>query len=224
MDELRDLCERHGLALFEDAAQAHGARYRDQPAGGLGRAAAFSFYPSKNLGALGDAGAICTHDERLAERARKLRDLGRSPAGRHELAGNNERLSGLQAAFLRVKLGHLEDWNEARRRVAERYRSQLGQVEVLKERPESPCIYHVFPVCVDGRAELASELAKAGIETSVHYPQALCDQPALPQLAAADTPVARDWAARELSLPMFPELRDEEVDAVAAAVLSARAG
>jgi dTDP-3-amino-3,4,6-trideoxy-alpha-D-glucose transaminase len=223
MDELRDLCRRRGLALFEDAAQAQGATYRGRRAGGLGLAGAFSFYPSKNLGALGDAGAICTSDEGLAARARKLRDLGRSADGRHELAGYNERLSGLQAAFLRVKLPHLERWNEARRRIAARYRATLSGVQLLTERPESPCIYHLFPVRTDSRERLSEVLAEAGIATGVHYPGSLADHPALSQLSEADVPVARDWAARELSLPMFPELSDHEVEAVADAVSLARA-
>jgi dTDP-4-amino-4,6-dideoxygalactose transaminase len=218
MSKLHGLARRHGLAMFEDAAQAQGAHYRGKPAGGLGLAAGFSFYPSKNLGALGDAGAICTNDAGLAERARRLRDLGRSDDGRHLLSGYNERLSGLQAALLRVKLGHLPRWNEARRRHAARYRGQLSGVELLEDRPESPCVYHLFPIRVSDRDEVAARLREAGISTGVHYPLALPDQPALPGLADADTPAARDWAARELSLPLFPELREEEVDAVAGAL------
>jgi dTDP-3-amino-3,4,6-trideoxy-alpha-D-glucose transaminase len=219
MDELEALCDRDGLALFEDAAQAQGATYRARPAGGLGRAGAFSFYPSKNLGALGDAGAICTDDSDLAEQARRLRDLGRSSDGGHVARGYNERLDGFQAAFLRIKLRHLEDWNRSRRRLAERYREQLRSVRLLEERPESPCIYHLFPVRTPDREGLAGALAATGMATGVHYPLAVPDQPALSGLSkAADVPVAREWAAQELSLPLFPELTDGELDAVAESV------
>jgi dTDP-4-amino-4,6-dideoxygalactose transaminase len=222
MTELEALCQSHGLALFEDAAQAQGADYHGQPAGGLARAGAFSFYPSKNLGALGDAGALCTDDHELAERVRALRDLGRSAGGQHEFAGYNERLDGLQAALLRVKLGHVQSWNASRRQKAERYRQQLAglagspiDVELLDERPESPCIYHLFPIRLSDRDAVTSRLSDRGIGTGIHYPVAVPDHPALGHLPPVDVPVARDWAARELSLPMFPELRDDEVDAVA---------
>lgn len=222
MDELRALADSHGLALFEDAAQAHGAAHRGVRAGGLGLAGAFSFYPSKNLGALGDAGAICTDDAGVAERARRLRDLGRHGGPLHLAAGYNERLDGLQAALLRVKLGHLDTWNAARRAIAAEYRERLtGVVEMLEESADSPCVYHLFPVRVPDRDALAGHLAAHGIATAVHYPLALCDQPALPQLADVDAPAARDWAARELSLPMFAELTESEVELVATAVTMA---
>lgn len=224
MDGLQELCRQKGLALFEDAAQAHGARYRGTPTGGLGRAAAFSFYPSKNLGALGDAGAVCTDDAELAAGVRKLRDLGRSPDGRHELRGYNERLDGLQAAFLRAKLPQVDEWNQARRRLAERYRRALAdmpEVTLLEERPDSPCIYHLFAIRLARRDRVARAMGQAGVASGVHYPVAVPDHPALAHLPQADVPVARDWAARELSLPMFPELRDDEVDAVVAALRQA---
>lgn len=219
MDELGSLAERHGLALFEDAAQAHGATYRGRCAGALARAGAFSFYPSKNLGALGDGGAICTDDDELADRARRLRDLGRSDGADHRVVGYNERLDGLQAALLQVKLRHLETWNEARRELATRYRALLqGSVELLEEKPESPCVYHLFPVRVDDRDGLARALAERGIGTGIHYPIALPDQAVLPKLRGAEAHVARDWAKRELSLPMFPELTGRETDSVSAEI------
>jgi dTDP-4-amino-4,6-dideoxygalactose transaminase len=219
MAPLRALADRTGLALLEDAAQAHGATYRSARAGSLGRAAAFSFYPSKNLGALGDGGAICTDDAELAAAARRLRDLGRDASPSHDIGGYNERLDGLQAALLRVKLRHLEDWNAVRRSIAAAYRQRLGDVvELLHERPGSPCVYHVFPIRVSGRDGVATDLAAAGIATGVHYPRSLADQPALPQLAGADVPVASSWAASELSLPIFPELTVLELELVATAV------
>lgn len=219
MGELRTLAERHGLALFEDAAQAHGATYRGQTAGGLGRAAAFSFYPSKNLGALGDGGAICTSDGELAERARRLRDLGRDADGAHLIEGFNERLDGIQAAFLRVKLPHLDRWNQARRALAARYQSALTGAELLIESPDSPCIYHIFPIRVHERDSVAGSLGARGVASGIHYPLALPDQPALSAVSSGDpSPVARDWAARELSLPIFPEMTEREVDMVIEAV------
>jgi dTDP-4-amino-4,6-dideoxygalactose transaminase len=219
MSALQAIADRHGLALFEDAAQAHGARYGNRRAGGLGRAAAFSFYPSKNLGALGDGGAICTDDAELAEAARGLRDLGRSGGPAHMSAGYNERLDGLQAAFLRVKLRRLDAWIASRRVHAARYRDSLGQfVELLEESSDTPCSYHLFPIRLGRRDELAGALRERGVATGVHYPVALRDQPALPMLAHAETPVAVDWAERELSLPMFAEMTELEVKTVVGAV------
>jgi dTDP-4-amino-4,6-dideoxygalactose transaminase len=216
MDGLRRVAEKHGLAIFEDAAQAHGASYRGQArAGSLGTAGAFSFYPSKNLGALGDGGAVCTDDGALAERMRRLRDLGRSGDASHTVAGYNERLDGMQAAFLRVKLPHLEGWNDARRRAAEFYRRRLTSLELLMEREETPCVYHLFPVRVDDRDQVAARLREAGVGCGVHYPLSLPEQPALAGLTGTDAPVAREWAASELSLPIFPEISEAELSAVA---------
>jgi dTDP-3-amino-3,4,6-trideoxy-alpha-D-glucose transaminase len=218
MDALRTLADRYGLALFEDAAQAHGATYRGRRAGSLGDAAAFSFYPSKNLGALGDGGAVCTDNDELAQRARRYRDLGRADDSSHALPGYNERLDGLQAAFLRVKLEHLESWNEARREAAAFYRERLPGLTCLDEAADSPCVYHLFPVRVENRDHVATRLASAGIVTGVHYPLTLAEQPSLPGLAGAEIPAARDWARRELSLPIFPEITEQELEAVASAV------
>ncbi|HEY6462104.1 MAG TPA: DegT/DnrJ/EryC1/StrS family aminotransferase, partial [Polyangiaceae bacterium] len=211
--ELRELARRDGLMLLEDAAQAHGARGVSR----IGDATAFSFYPSKNLGAVGDGGAIVTDDDELAGHARRLRDLGRLDGPRHLSGGYNERLDGLQAAALRIKLRHLDDWNAARRALAAQYASALADtVELLDARAD--CVYHLFPVRVGDRDELARRLAEAGIGTGVHYPLSLPEQPALPALRGHDAPVARDWAARELSLPMFPELTHDELSTVAEAI------
>lgn len=215
MDGLRALAASKGLALFEDAAQAHGATAAGERAGSLGRAAAFSFYPSKNLGALGDGGAICTSDDELAAAARRLRDLGRA-GGEHVVPGYNERLDGLQAAWLRIKLRHLDGWNAARRSLAARYRERLGdRAERLHERAGAECVYHLFPIRIEDRDFVARELGARGVGTGIHYPLALPDQPTLPMLSGADAPNARDWAARELSLPLFPELTEPELDIVA---------
>ena len=223
MDALAAVAERHGLAVFEDAAQAHGATWRQSRAGTFGRAAAFSFYPSKNLGALGDGGAICTDDSDLAERARALRHLGQLVKGEHDLTGWNERLDGLQAALLRAKLPHLDSWNEARRRHAARYRDELPtELTLLEERSESPCIYHVFPVRTAARDALAEQLRAAGVDTGVHYSPACHMQPPFVQDGAQDPfPIASSWAAQELSLPMFEHLTDDEVGRVVAACSAA---
>jgi dTDP-4-amino-4,6-dideoxygalactose transaminase len=232
MDELGALAAKAGLALFEDAAQAHGATLDQRRAGSLGRAAAFSFYPSKNLGALGDGGAICTDDPELAASARRLRDLGRQD-GSHvvAVAGFNERLDPLQAAFLRVKLKHLDRWNRARRLAAAAYCERLAPfVELTAATPRSEPVHHLFAIRVHDRNRVAERLRAAGVETGVHYPVALADQPSLQTLASADVPVARDWAARELSLPMFVGISGKElklvgdaVEKLAAAGLLARA-
>jgi dTDP-4-amino-4,6-dideoxygalactose transaminase len=216
MDPLQELADRHGLPLLEDAAQAHGATYRGKRAGGLGRAAAFSFYPSKNLGALGDGGAICTNDGALAARARQLRDLGRGDSPEHVVAGYNERLDGLQAALLRAKLPYLDEWNAARRRVADRYRALLQGVELLKESADSPCIYHLFPVRVADRDALAAELRSCGIATGVHYSPSVPEQHPLCQPEASRLwPASGEWAASELSLPIFPVMTDAQITLVA---------
>ncbi|MGN6869076.1 MAG: DegT/DnrJ/EryC1/StrS family aminotransferase [Solirubrobacteraceae bacterium] len=214
---LRELASKHGLLLLEDAAQAHGATYRGARAGSLGDAAAFSFYPSKNLGALGDSGAVCTDDEAIATRARVLRDLGRGADSVHREPGYNERLDGLQAAFLRTKLPHLDEWIRARRAIATAYADRLDDdVELLEEASDSPCTYHVFPIRVSDRDRLEQALERAEISTRIHYPLAVPDQPALRGVCRSFSALtARDWAARELSLPIFPGMTEREIDQVA---------
>lgn len=210
-----------GLLVIEDAAQAHGARYCGHRAGSLGAAAGFSFYPSKNLGALGDGGAICTDDDVLAVRLRRMRNLGQRAKGEHLELGYNERLDALQAALLRVKLPHLDDWNEARRQHAEHYRSLLpAAVQVIRERPESPSIHHVFPIRVQIRDAVATALRGRGIETGIHYTPAVHQHRAWDghPIRHEEVPNAEAWAAEELSLPMHPCLVAEEIEWVAEAV------
>jgi dTDP-4-amino-4,6-dideoxygalactose transaminase len=213
MDALGAVAARHGLALIEDAAQAHGARYRDSRAGSLGTAAAFSFYPSKNLGALGDGGAICTNDERVADQARRWRHLGQLGKGDHDVLGYNERLDGLQAAFLRAKLPHLDGWNDARRARAQEYRDALGpDLRLLEERPESPSIFHLFPIRIDDRDGLAARLNAAGVATGVHYsPEVPAQPPFADGRRGHEFPESAAWAREELSLPMFESLTPSEV-------------
>jgi dTDP-4-amino-4,6-dideoxygalactose transaminase len=224
MDELAQIARRHGLLLLEDAAQAHGARYRDCRAGSLGNASAFSFYPSKNLGALGDGGAVCTNDEVLNARLRRLRHLGQRAKGEHVELGYNERLDGLQAALLRVKLPHLDRWTAARRQHAAAYRHLLSpEVVLVAERPESPSTFHLFPVRVRDRDGVARWLSARGIETGVHYAPAIHGHAAWKgsALRHGALPVAEAWAAEELSLPMHPDLTTEELERVADAVHAA---
>jgi dTDP-3-amino-3,4,6-trideoxy-alpha-D-glucose transaminase len=229
MEAIDALAARHGLFVLEDAAQAHGATCDGRRAGSLGGAAAFSFYPSKNLGALGDGGAVCTGDAQLAGRVRELRDLGQRGKGEHVVVGYNERLDGLQAALLRVKLPHLEAWNAARRARAERLREGLpDELVVLGERPGTPCVYHLFPVRHPARDRLAELLRAEGIRVGLHYTPAAHRHAAFADLPACSRPVelpeSEAWADEELSLPMFPELSDAEVDWMAAACRAACAG
>jgi dTDP-4-amino-4,6-dideoxygalactose transaminase len=224
MDAVNEIAKSSGLFVLEDAAQAHGALDKGRRAGSLGDAAAFSFYPSKNLGALGDGGAICTDDEVLAARLRRLRNLGQRSKGEHVELGFNERLDGLQAALLRVKLPHLDGWNEARRTWAQRYRELLlAEVTLVEERPESPCVYHIMPARFEDRDAVSAALRARGIETGIHYDRAVNAHPALEGIVTrgGDVPAARAWAAEELSLPMHPELTAAEVEYVAEAVIDA---
>ena len=222
MPAVRMLAERHGLAVLEDAAQAHGADWDGRRAGSFGEAAAFSFYPSKNLGALGDGGAVLTNDAGVAEAVQRLRNLGQRAKGEHVDAGYNERLDALQAAVLRAKLPHLDGWNAARRRHADRYREALkGSVGLLVERTESRSVHHLFPVRLADRDDAARRLTAGGVGTGIHYSPAVHRQPPFRELAAGRAfPAAEAWADEELSLPMFPELRDEEVDRAAEALAS----
>jgi dTDP-3-amino-3,4,6-trideoxy-alpha-D-glucose transaminase len=220
MAAISSLARRHGLFVLEDAAHAHGATWRGERTGRLGDAAAFSFYPSKNLGALGEAGAVCTSDAALAEKVSRLRDMGRGAGGGHVELGYNERLHGLQAAFLRAKLPHLDAWNRERRAHAARYQSLLSkQFGLLRERADSPCVYYAFPCRHAARVQLAEALAAAQIQTRVHYSPGAHRHPAFEALPASSRPLALPntdaWAQTELSLPMFAELRDDEVERVA---------
>lgn len=224
MDAIEKVARPNGLLVLEDAAQAHGARYRGRPVGSLGAAAAFSFYPGKNLGALGDGGAICTDDAGLADRVRRLRNLGQREKGQHVDIGYNERLDGLQAALLRVKLPYLERWNSARRQRAIRYRELLPpEARVVEERAFSPSTYHLFPVRFRERDAVAAVLKRHRVETGTHYTPAVHQHAAWEGYAIryGDVPRAEAWAAEELSLPMHPGLRRDEIERVVEAVHAA---
>src|SRR5882724_2849794 len=187
MDSIIEIAERHGLKVIEDAAQAHGARWRGRRVGSIGDAACFSFYPGKNLGAFGDAGAVVSNDLELLEKVRMVANHGRLEKYTHKMEGVNSRLDGLQAAILRVKLRHLDNWNESRRRHADFYFEALTggdlQMPVVHEHAEP--VWHLFVVRVSDRAGLQAELKQEGIATGVHYPVPLHRQPAYEDLGIA---------------------------------------
>jgi dTDP-4-amino-4,6-dideoxygalactose transaminase len=221
LDGFRTLADRHKLFLLEDAAQAHGARWRGHRAGSVGDAATFSFFPGKNLGAFGDAGCVTTNDQALAARVRKLRDHGRVDKYRHDTLGTNARLATLQAAVLLAKLPQLDAWNARRRRHAAAYDqafSQLGAVEPIRVRAGALPVYHQYVVRVAGRHRAQKALAQAGIETGIHYPLPVHRQPALAGLVTGEFPAAERLAREVLSLPAFPELSDEQREWVIASV------
>jgi dTDP-4-amino-4,6-dideoxygalactose transaminase len=220
MAPLQALAREHGLALIEDAAQAHGAEYRGTRAGRLGDLAAFSFYPTKNLGAYGDGGMVVTDDPALAERLRLLRNYGQTDRYHHQIEGLNSRLDELQAAVLRVKLRHLDAWTAARRERAARYAARLRNVAPPTEAPWAHHVYHLYVVTVPRREAVQAALAAAGIGTLVHYPIPAHLQPAYAHLGVArgSLPVTERLADEVLSLPLYPELAFEHIDEVAAAL------
>lgn len=222
MTELRALADRYGLLLFEDAAQAHGALYQGKRTGGLGDAAGFSFYPGKNLGALGDGGAVVTNDQDLAKKVRALGNYGSDYKYHHIYQGNNSRLDELQAAFLRVKLKHLEAWNENRRATAKAYSEGITNplVTLPQEMEGMKHVYHIYAVKTPYREELEQYLNGLGIGTNKHYPIPMHLQGAYEglQIPKGTLPVAEDISATILSLPLSYGMTREEVDFVIDAV------
>jgi dTDP-4-amino-4,6-dideoxygalactose transaminase len=222
MDPLLDLAERHGFEVLEDACQAHGARYRGQRVGTLGTAGCFSFYPSKNLGALGDGGAVVTNDSELADHLRKIRNLGQARKYEHVMLGHNERLDTLQAAVLRVKLRYLEGWNESRRQHARSYAERLAETDiVLPDQLEGrEHVWHLYVIRTPDRDRVQMNLHAEGVQTGLHYPIPVHLQQALSSLGYEEGafPVAEQWSREGLSLPMFAELETAEVAAVARAL------
>jgi dTDP-4-amino-4,6-dideoxygalactose transaminase len=211
LDAFAELCRRHSLLLAEDAAQAHGAYWRDARAGSVGEIASFSFFPGKNLGALGDAGALTARAGDVADRARRLRDHGRVDKYRHDILGVNARLDTVQAAILSVKLAHLDAWTDARRAKAAAYDAALADVEgiePIRVDPRATAVYHQYVVRVPERERAAALLAEHGIATGVHYPVPLHLQPALAGRFSDSFPHAEELAATVLSLPISPELAD----------------
>ena len=226
MDPIMEIARRRGLTVIEDAAQAHGSDYHGRRCGSIAEIAGFSFYPGKNLGAYGEGGAITTTRADVAATCRTLRDWGQEKRYEHRLKGFNYRMDGIQGAILRVKLRHLEAWTERRRQVAEWYAAALDpdSVRLPKARPGCRHVYHVYAVRTDDRENLRDVLGKQGIQTGVHYSIPVHLQPAHADLGyhAGDFPVAEQVAREVLSLPMFPEMTREQVQAVAEAVSGAR--
>jgi dTDP-4-amino-4,6-dideoxygalactose transaminase len=219
MDAIARVAARHGLAVVEDCCQAHLATSGGRPVGTIGVAGAFSFYPTKNLGALGDGGAVVTSDAALADRVKRLRNGGQTDRYHHLEPGINSRLDDMQAAILRARLPRLRGWTDRRRALAARYRSRLAgaPVELLPER-DGGHVYHLFVVRSPERDALQAHLASRGIETLIHYPIPIPRQPAMAGQHPADCPVAARLCGEILSLPLHPALRDDEVDEIAAAV------
>jgi dTDP-4-amino-4,6-dideoxygalactose transaminase len=220
MDRIRAVADRHGLRVLEDAAQAHGARRRGAPAGGLGHAAAWSFYPGKNLGAFGDGGAVTTDDPDIAERLRSLRNYGSTAKYVNRERGFNSRLDELQAAMLGEKLAVLDAWNARRRDVAARYLDGLAGLPLALPADDPGHAWHVFAVHTPQRDALAAHLDAEGVATLVHYPVPPHLQEAYRDLGMVegDLPVAERLARETLSLPMGPHLRGQDADRVVAAV------
>jgi dTDP-4-amino-4,6-dideoxygalactose transaminase len=218
MDRIERIAAEHGLIVIEDAAQAHGAECRGRRAGSIGRLGCFSFYPGKNLGAYGEGGAVVTDDAELATTMRRLRDWGQSAKHHHVLKGYNYRLDTLQAAILGVKLGHLEAWTEARRSRAACYDALLAEsgMRIPARDPSYRHVYHVYAVQLAGRDAARRRLDQAGIATGMHYPVPVHLQPAYQDLGyrAGAFPVAERFAAETLSLPIYPELTEEQIERV----------
>lgn len=222
MNKIMDVARKLGLRVVEDAAQAHGARYNGRPAGVIGDIGCFSFYPGKNLGAYGDAGAVVTDNEELAYKVRLLRDHGRTSKYEHVEVGYGERIDAIQAAILAAKLRHLPDWTEARRKWAETYTEGLRglPVQTVQPTPGAYAVYHIYAIAVERRDDLLSHLNARGIKAGIHYPIPLHLQPCYRHLGyrEGDLPMS-EWAAKsELSLPMYPELGERNVDVIVRAV------
>lgn len=223
MDPIQEIARQYGLQVIEDAAQAHGAHYKGRTAGSMGIAAGWSFYPGKNLGAMGDAGAITTNDDGLAERVRMLRNYGSRIKYHHEMPGYNSRLDSLQAAFLLVKLRHLEEWNTRRKHLASLYLNGLSTAPqiILPQAPEwADPVWHLFVIRHPCRNALQKALADAGIGAQIHYPipSHLSPAYAFANYARGAFPVTESLAESVLSLPMGPHLPAEDVEKVIAVI------
>lgn len=223
MDPIMACAEANGLFVVEDACQAHGATYRGRPAGSIGNAGCFSFYPGKNLGAYGEAGGVVTNNEDLAAKIKMLRDHGQSKKYWHDVIGVNSRMDGLQGAVLSVKLKYLDQWNDARRRNAAVYATHLsgeGSVSIPAEMPYGRHVFHVYALRAQRRNGLAEWLNSQGISTGVHYPVPIHLQEAYRFLgyAKGDFPVSEQCAEEFISLPMYPELSSEQIETVGKAI------
>jgi dTDP-4-amino-4,6-dideoxygalactose transaminase len=223
MDPILDIARQYGLAVIEDACQAHGASYKNRKVGSLGVAGCFSFYPGKNLGAFGEAGAVVTRDEDMAQKMRMIRDHGQARKYFHDLEGYNGRLDAIQAAVLRIKLKRLQGWNQSRRKNAALYTELLQDVPGITlpvEAGFAESVYHLYVILADNRDGLQKFLAEKGVATGLHYPLPLHLQKAYTHLGyeKGDFPVAESAAERLLSLPMYPELTEEQIEYVCTSI------
>lgn len=222
MDPIIDIATRHKIRIIEDCAQAHGATYKGKKVGTFGDAAGFSFYPGKNLGALGDAGAVVTNNPEIADRIRALRNYGSDFKYHHIYKGNNSRLDELQAAFLSVKLPHLNRMNEDRRRIASKYTEEIKNSKVVLPYVIEDCIpvWHIYGIRCNERDALERYLNEKGIGTNKHYPISIHLQECYKDLGiqAGSLPIAEEISKTELSLPMFYGMRDEEISQVIEAI------
>lgn len=222
MKEIREIADRHGLRVIEDAAQAHGAEVDGQRCGSFGDIGCFSFYPGKNLGAFGDGGATTTNDPELAEKLRLLRNYGQKQKNRHDLLGYNCRLDTVQACVLLAKMPYIEQWTEQRRQVANWYREELAGLDVMlpQERPDCRHVYHLFVIRARHRDQLIESLAQRDVFCGIHYPnplstaQPFVNAPTVP----LDLPVCTQVASEIVSLPMYPEMTRAQVSRVAEAI------
>jgi len=223
MDTILQLADRYGLVVIEDACQAHGAYYKGRRVGSLGHASAFSFYPTKNLGACGDAGIVVTNEPQVVEKVRAMRDCGQKVKYHHELPPFNHRMDTLQAAILRVKLGYLEGWLEARQRIAALYTELLTESNLVVpcESPEASHVYHLYVVRTPQRDGLQAYLRDQGVGTAIHYPYPIHLQPFYTHLGfeQGSFPVAEQLCNEILSLPIFPEMTTGQVHYVASQVV-----
>ena len=223
MDPIMEIGRERSLFVIEDACQAHGAEYKGRRAGSIGDAGCFSFYPGKNLGAYGEAGAIVTSDQRIADRVRILRDHGQQKKYYHQIVGCNGRMDGFQGAILSVKLKHLEEWNSARRRIALRYQELLADVEGLvlpKQATYGTHVYHIFSVRTQKRDRMIEELHARGVHCGIHYPVPIHLQDAYGnlELCKGSFPVVEQCSEDFVSLPMYPELTHEQIAYVATSI------
>jgi len=221
MDPINALATKHGLVVIEDAAQAQGARYKGRRTGSLGHAAATSFYPSKNLGALGDGGAVLTNDDAIADKVKQLRNYGSKVKYQHDLLGYNSRLDEMQAAFLRVKLAVLDEWNARRKEVADQYSRLLANIDITL--PYVPAfaepVWHLYVIRSKQRDALKGHLEQQGVATVIHYPIPPHQQACYQVFRGHNLPIAELMAGEVLSLPISPQMRTAEIEYVAGKIL-----
>ncbi|MBL3655641.1 DegT/DnrJ/EryC1/StrS family aminotransferase [Fulvivirga sediminis] len=214
MEAIMALADRYNLKVIEDCAQAAGAKYNHKRVGAIGHAAAFSFYPTKNLGAYGDGGAVTTNDEALATKLRLMANHGQKERDNHIIEGKNSRLDPIQAAALLIKLKYLDQWNNRRKVIAAQYTSQFSEMDgIICPQPSDDHIYHIYGIRVENREALKAHLSHYKIQTAIHYPKALPELAAYSHLKLSidQYPVSGNLASQELSLPVFPELTNDEV-------------